>query len=92
MKYFFIILIRLYWLIPSNLRSKCLYKESCSNYVFRIAQTEGFKRGIEAFKYRYKCCRPYYKILDIDQDRIVICENGDVINETELAHWLRRNE
>jgi putative component of membrane protein insertase Oxa1/YidC/SpoIIIJ protein YidD len=56
-------MIKFYWkLIPESNRKSCLFSESCSRYVYRITNEEGFWAGIKAFKSRYKKCRPGYKV------------------------------
>ena len=63
-KYMLILIIRLYWFfISESNRKSCLFAESCSRYVYRITNKEGFWAGIKAFKSRYKKCRPGYKVV-----------------------------
>ncbi|MBS1744078.1 MAG: membrane protein insertion efficiency factor YidD [Bacteroidetes bacterium] len=65
MGYFLLIFIRIYWLIPVNKRKRCIFKESCSKYVYRITKKSGLKAGIEAILDRRAKCRPgYYYITD----------------------------
>ncbi|MCC6372969.1 MAG: membrane protein insertion efficiency factor YidD [Bacteroidia bacterium] len=46
MKFVFLNIIKLYWLIvPAHKRRPCVFKESCSKYVFRIFLTQGSKQG-----------------------------------------------
>lgn len=88
MRYLILIGIRLYWLLPKKFRKKCLYRETCSRYVYRIARKYGFKEGIRALSRRIETCRPKYKIVEIDDQRIVICSNGKTISKEEMAKWL----
>lgn len=90
MKYLILFGIRIYWLLPKNLRQRCLYKESCSKYIYRISSEFGFFEGIKALKLRMKSCRPNYRLLDIDNHRVLICSNGETINEDEMADWLKK--
>jgi len=63
MKFLILLIIKIYWkLIPLSKRNSCLFAESCSRYVYRITNDEGFWAGIKAFKSRYKKCRPGYKV------------------------------
>lgn len=58
MKYLIQLVIKFYWiLIPKSLRRKCLFPESCSNYVYRIAKEDGGFKAIKAFVGRWKTCR-----------------------------------
>jgi uncharacterized protein len=62
MKVLLQILIRLYWLVPKQWRRRCVFKESCSAYIFRIASQEGFLKALKAFKERRHQCRPNYSL------------------------------
>lgn len=82
MKVFIILIIKLYWwIIPASKRKQCLFKESCSKYVYRIAKQQGLLKGINAFKLRYYQCRPNYKVI---KNEIHNCyefhlSNGEVV-------------
>ena len=63
MRNVFIFIIKLYWkFIPEHKRRPCIFNESCSRYVYRMLNEEGFKSGAKAFIDRYKKCRPDYKV------------------------------
>ena len=53
--------IRLYWLVwPRRLNRGCIYRETCSHHVHRIAGESGFVAGCRALLLRYRTCRPGY--------------------------------
>jgi putative component of membrane protein insertase Oxa1/YidC/SpoIIIJ protein YidD len=60
MKYLFMFLIRLYWLSPKKWRRRCVFKENCSAYIYRMFKEKGVKAGIDACRQRYSQCRPGY--------------------------------
>lgn len=61
MRYLVIFVVRLYWaIIPASARRHCLFRESCSHYVFRAAKERGFRAAIKALRTRLKQCRPGY--------------------------------
>lgn len=63
MRYCLLILIRLYWLSPKKYRRQCIFNESCSRYMHRIAKEKGFKEGLAAIRERKQKCQPgYYRI------------------------------
>ncbi|MEN2487062.1 membrane protein insertion efficiency factor YidD [Flavobacterium sp. B11] len=63
MKYIILLIIRMYWiLIPQSKRRKCIFKKSCSNYVFETTQKEGLISGLKAFRFRYNNCRNGFQI------------------------------
>lgn len=88
MKYLFIIIIKLYWLLfPEKNRRSCLFKESCSKYVFRVFNEDGFLKGISAFYERYKKCRPGYIIRnskDFKKLELLLVD-GSILNESDIS-------
>jgi uncharacterized protein len=63
MQFLFLTAIRLYWLlIPMKNRRKCIFKESCSRYVYRICFDDGFVAGSKAFAFRFRNCRNGYML------------------------------
>ena len=63
MKHLILFAIKMYWsCIPASKRKKCIFKKSCSNYVFETAQEEGFIEALKAFRFRYKNCRGNFAI------------------------------
>lgn len=81
-------LIKLYWkIIPVNKRRHCLFKESCSNYIYRLTQTDGFCSGIKALVERYMQCRPGYTLVINEETKT--CElrlkNGKIIGNDKIA-------
>ena len=62
-KYLLLIAVRAYWLAwPRNLHRPCIYRETCSHHVYRIAKQSGFAAGIRALCNRCRTCRPGYAI------------------------------
>ncbi len=81
MKYVLLFLIKLYQeFYPKKYRGKCLYKESCSNFVYRITNDKGLFAGIKALHFRFKNCKPNYFITTIDNKKVIITANNNVIN------------
>jgi putative component of membrane protein insertase Oxa1/YidC/SpoIIIJ protein YidD len=52
-------------LAPRALRQRCIFRESCSSFVKRVALEDGFRAGIKAFAMRVRCCRPGYHRLPV---------------------------
>ena len=94
MKYFLLLIIKIYWkLIPPSCRRSCLFAESCSRYVYRIAQEKGFLSGIRAFKERHKKCKPGYKIgyNSSDDTTELLLVDGTILNEQEMSKMFKTN-
>ena len=45
---------------PVALRQRCIFSESCSNFVLRTTRELGVRKGIGAFALRLRRCRPGY--------------------------------
>lgn len=76
--------IRIYWLIPQSKRRRCLFKESCSHYVYKISAEQGFKKAIEAFNDRRHQCRPNYSFYKTeDETEWVILADASIVKRSE---------
>lgn len=80
-------IIRMYWgIVPNRVKGRCLFKETCSRYVYRAFDENGFQSGVAALKYRYRTCRTPFEILinpNTGEFQLYLC-NGDVIPEAEI--------
>lgn len=82
MKYLLLLVIKIYQtFIPKKFRGECLFKESCSNFVYRITKEEGFKGGFNAFMYRYHNCRPDYHLSEENGKLFLITVEKEVVEE-----------
>ena len=85
MKYLLLLVIKFYQtFIPKRFRGKCLFKESCSNYIFRTVKNEGTVKGLIAFRYRYHNCRPNYYLIKENGKLLMITAKHNVIEEEFL--------
>lgn len=58
MKNILLLIIKIYWIvIPANKRRTCLFKQSCSNYVFSNTKQFGLIKGLQSLRYRMNTCR-----------------------------------
>jgi len=93
MRWILISLIRIYWrIIPSDKRRKCVFKISCSRYVFKITTEQGFLKGIKALKYRYDNCRSDCTLFihPVNGSKQMLLPSGDIIEENEIAENFMR--
>nr|WP_291871051.1 membrane protein insertion efficiency factor YidD [Maribacter sp.] len=91
MKIFLLIGIKIYWLLmPKSKRKKCIFRTSCSNYVFKITAKGGLWKGLKALKFRYVNCRHGYQLFKnpINNKIHLILPNREVINEENIAERL----
>lgn len=89
MKYILLFIIRVYWkVIPPHKRRQCIFRESCSHYVWRITVEEGFIAGIKAFLFRNKHCCPGYAIYKYQNKYEIKTINGLILKEDEIAERL----
>ena len=86
MKWLFLLVIKLYWaLVPVNNRRGCLFKETCSQHVYRHAYEEGFIKGALALMQRLKKCRKGYQLYSGAKGFEMELADGSVINEEEIS-------
>lgn len=81
----------MYWkTIPPSKRKKCIFKKSCSNYVFETTQKEGFINGLKTFWFRYKNCRGNFTVFKnpINDKIQMILPSQIIIDQEEIAERL----
>jgi putative component of membrane protein insertase Oxa1/YidC/SpoIIIJ protein YidD len=91
MKNIILFIIQLYWnIIPQSKRKKCIFKTSCSNYVFEITNKQGFISGLKAFRFRYKNCRGGFEVFNnpISHKIQLILPSKMIIDSDEIAERL----
>ncbi len=91
MKYTFLVIIRLYWLlIPESKRRECVFRHSCSKYVFGVTSKEGFFEGMKAFYFRYKNCRNGFEVFKNPMNGQIqmILPDKSVIEENDISERL----
>lgn len=85
MKIFLLIIIKIYWvLIPKSKRRKCLFKSSCSNYVYKQTKSKGLLTGLKALKFRVQNCNPNYSIMQLGNEKILITKTNLILKEKEI--------
>lgn len=85
MKHLLLLAIRIYWKIPTKMHQKCIFRETCSHYVYRIASEQGFLAGLRALRRRNEVCRPGY-VVYLSQGRYYLqAANGEVFEEQDIA-------
>lgn len=85
MRKLLLLAIRFYWKIPTRLHEKCIFRESCSHYVYRMAKEQGFIVGIRAFLERNDLCRPGYVIYRSEGRYYMQTASGRIIDEKDIA-------
>ncbi|MFC4399559.1 membrane protein insertion efficiency factor YidD [Mariniflexile soesokkakense] len=89
MKYLLILIIKLYWaFISESQRRKCLFKISCSNYVYEKATTEGLVSGLKALKLRITNCNSSYNIIKVNNELLLVTSTNKVFKEQEIRKSL----
>ncbi|WP_299243783.1 membrane protein insertion efficiency factor YidD [uncultured Aquimarina sp.] len=92
MKNLLLVIIRSYWiLIPMSKRKKCVFKKSCSHYVYDITKQKGLFQGIRALKFRFQHCRSGYHILEMNKTKLFISANHKVFNQEEIKDRIFNN-
>lgn len=94
MRTLIILVIKSYWfLIPKEKRRHCVFRKSCSNYVYEVTQEKGFVKGIKAFIFRFRNCRNTIEIFKnpIDKTVEVILPNKKVLKQNEVSKRIVSN-
>jgi len=91
MRHLIFLAIRLYrLLVPPERRHRCLFRESCSVHVERIARESGYRAALHALVKRLRCCRPGYGFQFISETKSweLVCKDGSRFGEIEMAAHL----
>jgi hypothetical protein len=72
-------------IIPRRFRGVCLFKESCSNFVYRNTKNGGIKEGIKALLFRIKNCHPGYRLLETNGQTLLITNTYVVVEEKDIG-------
>lgn len=91
MKKLLLLIIISYWkIIPAKNRKRCIFKISCSNYVYQETKSNGFLAGIKALKYRYENCRHGFELFEnpMDGTMQLILPKGGILNQDGIAERL----
>jgi len=93
MKFLLLWLIKGYWFfIPPKKRNKCLFKKSCSHYVFDITKEDGLLKGLKALNCRFKDCRPGYYIINDKDGKLLISARNKVFKANKIKKEILKNE
>ena len=89
MKVILLLFIKCYWVvIPKNKRRKCLFKTSCSHYVYQQTKVKGFQAGLRALQFRIQNCHPQHQIIDCGDEKILITKTNKIVREGELSDFV----
>ncbi len=84
--------IKIYWfLVPESRRRKCLFKTSCSHYVYQQIKEKGTQEGLRALLFRIQNCNTNYQIIEIGDEKILITKTNKVFPEKELSEFILGN-
>lgn len=86
MKWLILIVIKIYWMVFSKKKEpSCIFKETCSHYVYRKSKDVGFIGGVSAFLDRLKKCRNGYQLYTSLNGFEMELVDGSIIKEDEIA-------
>lgn len=88
MKFLVLFSIRLYWkLSPAVNGHRCIFKESCSHLVYRVAKEEGTLQAMRELTQRWHVCGPVYHIMknhEHDFIGLILC-NGEILPKDQVS-------
>lgn len=86
MRSLLLLAIHAYWLAwPARWRRACLYRESCSRYVHRVAGAEGLAAGLRALRHRFRTCRPGYGLVSRGGRTWLALADGSFLEADQVA-------
>ncbi len=94
MKWLLLALIKFYWLVyPESSRRKCLFKETCSNKIYRITKTSGLIAGLKTFYNRLQQCKPGYAVFKSPTTGKWYLKSisGDLYEQEEISENILKN-
>jgi putative component of membrane protein insertase Oxa1/YidC/SpoIIIJ protein YidD len=62
MKWFLLVAIYLYKRLPVRFKRQCLFEETCSTIVARVARESGLRPALRALRTRISLCQPGYLV------------------------------
>jgi hypothetical protein len=79
---------------PRALRERCIFSESCSNFVLRATREQGLRGGATALALRMRRCRPgYFRLppsaMYSDIPIPVRLADGAIVDFSELSQRVR---
>ena len=88
-----IFLIKFYWFFKSKEKPPCcIFRKSCSHYVYDKTCKEGFISGLKALRFRVNNCKYGFELYKdpINKKTYMILPNNKTIDEKEIAERLLR--
>jgi len=94
MKNLLLLLIKIYWrTVPPSKRRKCIFRTSCSGYVYEKTMANGFFSGLKALKYRFQNCRSGACLIENPTgETYIILPNHQILNESEISERFIKNK
>lgn len=89
MRWFILKLIKFYWLaFPETKRRQCIFKETCSRYVYRHLKEKGLVAGFFSLINRVRKCRNGYSLYSGDNGIEMKLVDGTTIYQDEISRNL----
>ena len=84
-----LLLIRMYWYLGNRQKNRCLFKVTCSRWVYQVTLEKGIISGMKCLFKRYKSCRSNYRITE-NSDNLegIKASDGVFYQKDVLADWL----
>jgi hypothetical protein len=83
MKYLLLLLIRMYWLVPKKFRRRCIFKNTCSHFIYETIRQRGALQGLKALQQRFRQCRGNYSFYETNQQQWVILNDLSVVERAD---------
>jgi len=78
-----------YWrAVPESRLRTCLFRESCSKYVYGVTDRDGVRAGLAALGRRLRACRPGFQIRVSDLQIEIVCRDGTIIPNAQIGRLI----
>jgi putative component of membrane protein insertase Oxa1/YidC/SpoIIIJ protein YidD len=90
MGWLLVVAIRAYSLISAHHKRRCLFRETCSLFVMRVAEEEGLLAGCRGLRQRFTRCRPQYSVFYdyMACDWLVVLADGSTATSAEIRDFV----
>ena len=88
MKHCLLFCIKGYWFFKAkNKPAKCIFKKSCSHFVYEETSKKGFLKGIKALKFRIENCVYGFELYKnpINNTTQMLLPNKMIVEEKDIA-------
>lgn len=86
MRLILVLAIRCYWRFwPKRWRGSCLFKETCSKHVYRVAVELGARKALAALRFRFRTCRGGFLVVQQGGTPMLQLVDGSLVSQVDAS-------